>query len=194
MNINHQLFNKLRKQKILPIIHSINFKKDFLSLTSLLNMNKEFKVIEITIREKESIKNAIKLKESFPNLTFGIGSILNRKQYKEIQSYNFDFFVSPCIIYEIINSKVLNYIPGAETINDFNYLYNNKINIIKFFPASINNAHLKIKSIENIYKNLFFLPTGGITNENINQYLQLNNVLCVGMSNINEILKFLQKN
>ena len=69
--------------------------------------------------EKESIKNAIKLKESFPNLTFGIGSILNIKQYKEIQSYNFDFFVSPCIIYEIINSKVLNYIPGAETIKDF---------------------------------------------------------------------------
>ena len=28
-----------------------------------------------------------------------------------------------------------------------------------------------------------FIPTGGINNKNITEYLKLNNVLCVGMSN-----------
>ena len=41
------------------------------------------------------------------------------------------------------------------------------------------NYHIK----NNIYKDLNFIPTGGINKENINTYLELKNVLCVGMSN-----------
>ena len=190
MNIDLEIVNKLKEQKILPIINSVNFKEDLLKLTSLLDANKKIKIIEITLRESHSLENAIKLKKRFPNLIIGLGSIINKKQYEEVKNYNFNFFVSPGTIYEMINSKIGNYIPGAETISEFNYLDNNEINIVKFFPATLSGENLKLKSIENIYKNLTFIPTGGINKSNINSYINLKNVLCVGMSNIPDIIDF----
>ena len=190
MNIDLELINKLKEQKILPIINSVNFKEDLLKLTSLLDANKKIKIIEITLRESHSLENAIKLKKRFPNLIIGLGSIINKKQYEEVKNYNFSFFVSPATIYEMIDSKIKNYIPGAETISEFNYLDNNEINIVKFFPATLSGGNLKLKSIENIYKNLTFIPTGGINKSNINSYINLKNVLCVGMSNIPDIIDF----
>ena len=190
MNLDLEIVNKLKEQKILPIINSVNFKEDLLKLTSLLDANKKIKIIEITLRESHSLENAIKLKKRFPNLIIGLGSIINKKQYKEVQNYDFSFFVSPGTIYEMIDSKIKNYIPGAETISEFNYLDNNEINIVKFFPATLSGGNLKLKSIENVYKNLTFIPTGGINKSNINSYIDLKNVLCVGMSNIPDIIDF----
>ena len=190
MNIDLEIVNKLKEQKILPIINSVNFKEDLLKLTSLLDANKKIKIIEITLRESQSLENAIELKKRFPSLIIGLGSIINKKQYEEVKNYNFNFFVSPGTIYEMINSKIGNYIPGAETISEFNYLDNNEINIVKFFPATLSGGNLKLKSIENIYKNLAFIPTGGINKSNINSYINLKNVLCVGMSNIPDIIDF----
>ena len=190
MNIDLELINKLKEQKILPIINSVNFKEDLLKFTSLLDANKKIKIIEITLRESHSLENAIELKKRFPSLIIGLGSIINKKQYEEVKNYNFNFFVSPGTIYEMINSKIGNYIPGAETISEFNYLDNNEINIVKFFPATLSGGNLKLKSIENIYKNLAFIPTGGINKSNINSYIDLKNVLCVGMSNIPDIIDF----
>lgn len=190
MNIDLEIVNKLKEQKILPIINSVNFKEDLLKLTSLLDANKKIKIIEITLRESHSLENAIELKKRFPSLIIGLGSIINKKQYEEVKNYDFSFFVSPGTIYEMINSKIGNYIPGAETISEFNYLDNNEINIVKFFPATLSGGNLKLKSIENIYKNLAFIPTGGINKSNINSYINLKNVLCVGMSNIPDIIDF----
>ena len=54
--------------------------------------------------------------------------------------------------------------------------------IVKFFPASLMGGDKKLISIQNIVKELKFIPTGGIDNNNISTYLNLENVLCVGMS------------
>ena len=147
MNLDLELVNKLKEQKILPIINSVNFKEDLLKLTSLLDTNKKIKIIEITLRESHSLENAIKLKKRFPNLIIGLGSIINKKQYEEVKNYNFSFFVSPGTIYEMINSKIENYIPGAETISEFNYLDNNEINIVKFKKTSFSLSGIATKSI-----------------------------------------------
>ena len=57
--------------------------------------------------------------------------------------------------------------------------------LIKFFPATISGGPAKIKAVQNIYKNLKFIPTGGLNKLNMNEYLNLANVLCVGMSKFN---------
>ena len=102
---------------------------------------------------------------------------------KQISSYKFDFYVSPGLIPEIISLKLKNYIPGAETISEFNTLQNYNFKIVKFFPANLIGGAEKLQSIQNIYKKLNFIPTGGINKNNMNNYLKLKNVLCVGMSN-----------
>ena len=74
MNIDLELINKLKEQKILPIINSVNFKEDLLKLTSLLDANKKIKIIEITLRESHSLENAIKLKKLIPQTEIVLGA------------------------------------------------------------------------------------------------------------------------
>ena len=124
------------------------------------------------------------------DLIIGLGSIFNKKQYEEVKKFNFNFIVSPGINKDLINLGLKNYIPGAETITEFNYLSNNNINIIKFFPAVISGGISKLQLIENIYKNLLFIPTGGININNIQYFLNLKNVLCVSTSKIDNITEF----
>ena len=190
MNLDKRLFNILSKQKILPLINSKNLDDDIKSIESLINANNNLRIIEITLREKNSLNNAIQLKKIFPNLIIGLGTILNIETLRNIQNNNFEFFISPSFIPEIINENIQNYIPGAETISEFNILFNKNYNVIKFFPATLSGGSKKIISIKNIFKNLFFLPTGGININNINDYLILENVVCVGLSNINDIVLY----
>ena len=173
------------EQKILPIVNSKNLSDDIKIIESLLNSNKSIKCIEITLREENSFINAIKLKEKFSHIHFGLGSILNLEILEKSTNENFDFYASPGLIPEIISKNLNNYIPGAETVSDFNFLYNEGFNLIKFFPATISGGPAKIKAVQNIYKNLKFIPTGGLNKLNMNEYLNLANVLCVGMSKFN---------
>tara|TARA_B100001123_G_C15178591_1_gene974406 strand:+ start:457 stop:1041 length:585 start_codon:yes stop_codon:yes gene_type:complete len=190
MNLDKRLFDILNKQKILPLINSKNLDEDIKIIESLINVNNNLKIIEITLREKNSLNNAIQLKKMFPNLIIGLGTILNIETLRNIQNNNFEFFISPSFIPEIINENIQNYIPGAETISEFNILFNKNYNVIKFFPATLSGGSKKLISIKNIFKNLFFLPTGGINIDNINDYLILENVICVGLSNINDIILY----
>ena len=52
--------------------------------------------------------------------------------------------------------------------------------------SNLNGEQKKLQSIENILKDIKFIPTGGVNKDNINKYLDLKNVLCVGASNFEE--------
>ena len=180
---NFDLINLFRKQKILPIINSKIIDDDIHKIETLLEKNNTIQCIEITLREENSYNNALILKEKFPFIHFGLGSILSLEMYQKYIHDNFDFYISPGIVPEVINLGIKNYIPGAETISEFNTLNNKGYKLIKFFPSIISGGPAKLKAIQNIYKDLIFIPTGGINQENIKDFLALDNVVCVGMSN-----------
>ena len=185
MNLHQKIIKLLKTQKKLPIINTSTIEDDFFLINSILKKNKNINCIEITLRKDNSLNIAVEIKKKYPTLTIGVGSILDIKQFNDAKKYNFDFYISPGIIYDLVNNHEANYIPGAETISEIMLLNQNKYNIIKFFPAEINNGLNKLKSIENIFKDTLFIPTGGINNKNQDDYLNLNNVLCVGKSENN---------
>ena len=188
MLLDDKIKNILKKQKILPIINTINLDEDLKKIDSLISQKKNIQCLEITLRNKNSLNIAKEIKNNFPNITIGLGSITNVKQFEEVIDYQFDFFVSPGIIEGIINLNAKNYIPGAESISEFNFLLNNNIKIIKFFPAIISGGVKKLNSIASIFKELNFIPTGGINESNVHSFLELQNVLCVGTSKFNDLI------
>ena len=173
---------KLSFQKFLPILNTSNLKKDIKRLEKLISKHENVECVEITLRNEDSFDIAIEIKKEFPNLLFGLGTVLDKKNYLRGSKEGFSFFVSPCIIEELLNLNPKNYIPAGETISDFIYLKKKGYEIVKFFPASLMGGDKNLISIQNIIKDLKFIPTGGINNNNISSYLNLENVLCVGMS------------
>ena len=182
-NFNLDLINIFRKQKFLPIINSKIIDDDIHKIETLLKKIILFNAQRLLFEKKNSYNNALILKEKFPFIYFGLGSILSLEMYQKYVHNNFDFYISPGIVPEIINLGIKNYIPGAETISEFNMLNNKGYKLIKFFPSIISGGPAKLKAIQSIYKDLIFIPTGGINQENIKDFLALDNVICVGMSN-----------
>jgi len=182
------LKSNLLKQKVLPILNTSNLSQDIEIVEKLISLN--INTIEITLRNTDSFDIANSIKSKFSNISFGLGSITTLKIFKTKHINNFDFFVSPGINYEIISylhRKNYNYIPGAETTSEIMYLLQNNYTIIKFFHAEMSGGIDKLKAIKNIFKNAFFIPTGGINKNNYEKYLKLKNVLCVGSSQFLEI-------
>ena len=188
MSLDDKIKNILKKQKILPIINTTNLDEDLKKIDNLISQKKNIQCLEITLRNENSLIIAKEIKNNFPNITIGLGSITNVKQFEGVVDYQFDFFVSPGIIDEIINLNAKNYIPGAESISEFNYLLNKDVKIIKFFPAMISGGVGKLNSIASIFKELNFIPTGGINESNVHSFLELQNVLCVGTSKFNDLI------
>ena len=55
-------------------------------------------------------------------------------------------------------------------------------NIVKFFPASNYGGLKTIKALSGPFKDVKFLPTGGIDETNIKEYLSCENIIAIGGS------------
>ena len=100
--LNNQLKSDLHKQQLLPILNTTNLESDIARLKKYLNHNKSVEYIEITLREKESFSIAVELKKYFSDCKFGLGSVLSKEDLIRGQDHNFNFYVSPGIIEEIL--------------------------------------------------------------------------------------------
>ena len=54
--------------------------------------------------------------------------------------------------------------------------------IIKFFPASVYGGTAALKALGAPFKDIKFVPTGGVNASNLKEYLSLNNVAACGGS------------
>ena len=184
--LNKNLEIELNKQQILPILNTTELRYDIKRLEVFLLNNPNIKNIEITLRQENSFEIAKELNKYFTNINFGLGSILSEVDYLKGKEAGFHFFVSPGIVTSLVKNKVINYIPGGETISEFMYLLDNGYKNIKFFPSNLAGGKNKLVSIENILKEASFIPTGGINKKNYMDFISLKNVLCVGMSKFND--------
>ena len=184
--LNKNLEIELNKQQILPILNTTELRYDIKRLEVFLLNNPNIKNIEITLRQENSFEIAKELNKYFTNINFGLGSILSEGDYLKGKEAGFHFFVSPGIVTSLVKNKVINYIPGGETISEFMYLIDSGYKNIKFFPSNLAGGKNKLVSIENILKEASFIPTGGINKKNYMDYVSLKNVLCVGMSKFDD--------
>jgi 2-dehydro-3-deoxyphosphogluconate aldolase / (4S)-4-hydroxy-2-oxoglutarate aldolase len=184
--LNKNLEIELNKQQILPILNTTELHDDIKRLEVFLSNNSNIKNIEITLRQENSFEIAKELNKNFTNINFGLGSILSEGDYLKGKDAGFHFFVSPGIVTSLVKNKIINYIPGGETISEFMYLLDNGYKNIKFFPSNVAGGQKKLVSIKNILKEASFIPTGGINQKNYMDFISLKNVLCVGMSKFDD--------
>ena len=66
------------------------------------------------------------------------------------------------------------------TPTDINAAINRKLSVLKFFPAEAAGGVKTLKAISGPYGSIKFVPTGGITLGNLEDYLSLPNVVACG--------------
>ena len=130
------LKKSLIKQAKIPIIGKGNYAEILDKINYLIKQ--KYKIIEITLRSKDALEISLNVKNDFPDLIIGIGSIISYEQLKDISKHKFHFYISPGInpkMMEIANQDNLNYIPGISSASEVMKALEYEYDLLKFFPA-----------------------------------------------------------
>ncbi|MBE9593066.1 MAG: bifunctional 4-hydroxy-2-oxoglutarate aldolase/2-dehydro-3-deoxy-phosphogluconate aldolase, partial [Proteobacteria bacterium] len=120
---------------------------------------------------EESIKT---LTRELPNLLVGAGTVLTIEQTKKAISAGAKFIVSPGFNPKVVDYCIENSIPVTPGINNptqIEMALERGIKLVKFFPAEASGGLSLLKSMSAPYNEIKFIPTGGITKDNLCDYL-----------------------
>lgn len=176
-------FEIIKSLKLVPVIKIDNL-EDTLPLANALKRGGAG-VLEITFRTVCAPEAIALAKASFPELLVGAGTIINAKQAEQAISCNADFIVSPGFSEEVARvceTHDILYLPGVITPTEIIKAIEFGITKLKFFPCSSFGGVDTLKTYGAVFASVQFMPTGGISEDNINDYLKLSNVFACGGS------------
>lgn len=177
------VLEKLNKIGIVPVV-VINNVEDAAPLAKALCAG-GLPCAEVTFRTAAA-KEAIKIMtETCPEMVVGAGTVLNAEQVDAAVEAGATFIVSPGL-----NPKTVRYCqekgvavtPGTSSPTDIEQAIELGLDVVKFFPAEQSGGIAKIKAMAAPYVNMKFMPTGGISAKNINDYLSFPRIIACGGS------------
>ena len=174
---------KLNEIKIVPVL-VLNDLDSGLKMCEVL-VECGLPAAEITFRTQaaESIIKAAS--ERFPELYLGAGTILNTADLDRAFNAGAKFAVAPGFNPTVVKAAVAKgyaFAPGICTPSELEQAHELGCKFLKFFPAEAAGGVPMLKSLIAPYKHLGirFMPTGGVTTSNVNDYISLKEVVAVG--------------
>ncbi|MCX7083815.1 MAG: bifunctional 4-hydroxy-2-oxoglutarate aldolase/2-dehydro-3-deoxy-phosphogluconate aldolase [Methylococcales bacterium] len=143
------------------------------------------KVLEITLRTPIALEAIRLISQEVKEAIVGAGTITTPEQLKAAEDAGAVFAISPGLTPALLRAAKegnIALIPGISTLSELMVGMEAGLDHFKFFPAEAAGGIPMLKSIAGPIPQVTFCPTGGISPENYNAYLSLNNVACVGGS------------
>ncbi len=177
------IISKIKAFKIVPVI-VVERAQDILELGDTL-VRSGLPVAEITFRTPAAAEAIRLLREAQPQMLIGAGTVLNQRQMEEAQRAGATFIVSPGL--NTTNARAaanlgIPIIPGVNNPSDIELALELGLTTLKFFPAEASGGVKMVKALTGPYGQVQFMPTGGITPQNIRDYLALPGVIACGGS------------
>jgi 2-dehydro-3-deoxyphosphogluconate aldolase/(4S)-4-hydroxy-2-oxoglutarate aldolase len=178
-----EIINKIGELKLIPVA-VIDDPERALPLGKTL-LNAGLPIVEVTFRTMAAADCISILKEEFPTMLVGAGTILKIDQVKVAVNAGAQFIVTPGfnpkVVDYCIENKIL-IIPGVNTPTMVEWALDRGLKVVKFFPADLSGGTKMLKSLAGPYPEMKFVPTGGINSETLIDYLKLSNVIACGGS------------
>ena len=140
---------------------------------------------EITFRTASAADAIARISRKFPDLLLGAGTVLTMEQAQTAMDAGAQFIVSPGTnpaVVAFCRSKNVTIFPGVCTPSEIEMALEAGVDVLKFFPAEAAGGVNFLKAVCAPYRNVRFIPTGGIDAKNIGQYLALPQVVACGGS------------
>jgi 2-dehydro-3-deoxyphosphogluconate aldolase/(4S)-4-hydroxy-2-oxoglutarate aldolase len=140
---------------------------------------------EITFRTEAAGEAIQALTQKYPEITVGAGTVLTTEQAQRAIAAGASFVVSPGFDARIVDlciEREIPITPGVATPTEINMALDRGLTILKFFPAEALGGVKTLKAIAAPYGGVKFIPTGGVSLENLGSYLSLPAVHCCGGS------------
>ena len=177
------MLDKLRKHGVVPVI-AVDTPEDGLKLCEAL-LKGGLPVAEITFRTAAAAETIKAASVHFPELILGAGTVLTTDQLKQAVDAGAKFAVAPGCntrIIEAAQKAGLFFAPGICTPSDIERALELGCKLLKFFPAEASGGVKMLKALIGPYGHtgIQFCPTGGVTPQNLADYLALPQVAFAG--------------
>lgn len=142
-------------------------------------------VAEITFRTDAAEEAIRRVHAELPDVMLGAGTVLGVEQADRAIAAGAGYIVTPGF-----NSKVVNHclqqgypvLPGCAGPSDIEAALELGLKAVKFFPAEALGGVKTLKALLGPYHMMHFVPTGGINEGNLKDYLSIPQVLACGGS------------
>ncbi|TBU74424.1 bifunctional 4-hydroxy-2-oxoglutarate aldolase/2-dehydro-3-deoxy-phosphogluconate aldolase [Phytopseudomonas daroniae] len=171
------------RARIMPVI-TIAREEDILPLADALDAG-GLQVLEITLRSAHGLTAIRRLREERPHLCVGAGTVLDRHMLDAVEKAGAQFIVSPGSTDELLRAALdspVPMLPGVSSASDLMIGYALGYRRFKLFPAEICGGTAALKALGGPFGDVRFCPTGGVNPDNLQRYMALANVMCVGGS------------
>ncbi|MBO0727214.1 MAG: bifunctional 4-hydroxy-2-oxoglutarate aldolase/2-dehydro-3-deoxy-phosphogluconate aldolase [Blastocatellia bacterium] len=177
------IVERAREIGIIPVV-TIPKLEDALPLAEAL-LEGGLPCAEITFRTAAAVEAIAGIRSRFPEIFLGAGTVLTIQQAETAISAGAEFIVSPGANPAVVDyclSKGVTIFPGVCTPTEIEMALSKGVDTLKFFPAEPMGGVKFLQAICAPYRNVRFIPTGGIDTQNIGQYLALPQVVACGGS------------
>ncbi|MBE3091620.1 MAG: bifunctional 4-hydroxy-2-oxoglutarate aldolase/2-dehydro-3-deoxy-phosphogluconate aldolase [Candidatus Atribacteria bacterium] len=179
----NKTLEKIGELGIVPVV-KIEKAEDALPLGRAL-IDGDLPIAEITFRTSAAEESIKTLTGELPNLLVGAGTVLTVEQVKKAVSAGAQFIVSPGFNPRVVDYCIENSIPITPGINNptqIEMALERGIEVVKFFPAEASGGLPLLESMSAPYSGIKFIPTGGISLNNLTSYLSNQKVHACGGS------------
>jgi 2-dehydro-3-deoxyphosphogluconate aldolase/(4S)-4-hydroxy-2-oxoglutarate aldolase len=145
------------------------------------------RVMEVTFRTTAAAAAVSMIRKELPEMYIGAGTLLSVSQLKMAVDAGVQFGLAPGFNRTICETALdhhFPFIPGVMTPSEIEEAAAMGFHILKLFPAAQLNGVGFLNAIQDPYQSLQvkFVPMGGVSIDNMNEYLKLKNVIAVGGS------------
>ncbi len=142
-------------------------------------------VAEITFRTAAAEESIRRVHEALPNVLLCAGTVLTTDQVDRAIQAGAAAIVSPGLNPTVVRyciDRGIPVCPGTANPSDLEVALSFGLKAVKVFPAEAIGGIKLIKSMSAPYGDMRFMPTGGINENNMLEYLAFDKILCCGGS------------
>ena len=179
-----EMIEKLSLAGIVPVI-KVEDAADAVPLCRALS-DGGLPVAEITFRSDAAQEAIRRVHAELPDVILGAGTVITREQVDRAIEAGAAYIVSPGINPDIVHycqEKDVPIVPGCANPSDIEVALSLGLKTVKFFPAEPLGGIKLIKAMSAPYGSVTFLPTGGINEQNLNDYLSFPKIVACTLHN-----------
>lgn len=142
-------------------------------------------VMEITLRSDAALKAIEAVAKAVPDMHTGAGTVTRVSEVQQVIDAGASFALSPGAtdaLIEAVKSARLPFMPGVMTPGEVMHRREQGFTLMKLFPAQQAGGIAMLKALGAPIPDVHFCPTGGVSPDNLSDFLKLPNVAMAGGS------------
>jgi len=142
-------------------------------------------VLEVVLRTDKAFDCLHAIVTAFPDVAVGAGTVLSAEHASKAIDVGAKFIVSPGLHETVVRTAQdsgLPIFPGIATASELQKAWNMGLRAVKFFPASLSGGPDMLRALSSVFRDVVFMPTGGVNETNMISYLTIPSVIACGGS------------